>query len=622
MSTAVSNLSTLDGWWEEAYQPDLGWAEDLFLITAQSDSKAYDGTTTSSQTPIVGTLYNGNTVSGLTQVFTSKNVVGTGGSMLVVTGYTINDGNGGNNYTVTTQNATGTITPAALTITATSETKVFDGTTTSSQTPTVGALFGGDTITGLTQAFASKNVFGTGDSTLVVTGYTINDGNKGKDYTVVTQNATGTITPAALTIKAQSDSKVYDGTTISSQTPTVGSLYGGDTVTNLAQAFAAKNVLGSGGSTLMITAYSVNDGNDGKNYAVTTQNAAGTITPAALSITAQSDTKVYNGSTTASQTPTVGTLFGGDTVTNLTQAFASKNVLGTAGSTLVVATYTINDGNGGNNYTVTTQNATGTITPAALTITATSETKVFDGTTTSSQTPTVGALFGGDTITGLTQAFASKNVFGTGDSTLVVTGYTINDGNKGKDYTVVTQNATGTITPAALTIKAQSDSKVYDGTTISSQTPTVGSLYGGDTVTNLAQAFAAKNVLGSGGSTLMITAYSVNDGNDGKNYAVTTQNAAGTITPAALSITAQSDTKVYNGSTTSSQTPTVGTLFGGDTVTNLTQAFASKNVLGTAGSTLDVTGYTIDDGNDGKDYSVTTQSTPEPSLPPRSPSRR
>ncbi len=95
------------------------------------------------------------------------------------------------------------------------------------------------------------------------------------------------------------------------------------------------------------------------------------------------------------------------------------------------------------------------------------------------------------------QAFTSKNVLGTGNSTLVVTGYTVNDGNGGTDYTVTTVTATGTITPAALTISATTDSKVYDGTIASSKTPTTSTLYDGDTVT-ATQAFTSKNVLGTG----------------------------------------------------------------------------------------------------------------------------
>ena len=70
-------------------------------------------------------------------------------------------------------------------------------------------------------------------------------------------------------------------------------------------------------------------------------------------------------------------------------------------------------------------------------------------------------------MTGLSQAFGSKNVMGWGPWTLSVTGYTVLDGNSGADYTVTLATATGTITPASLTITACSDSRVYNGTTSS-----------------------------------------------------------------------------------------------------------------------------------------------------------
>jgi hypothetical protein len=584
-------------------------------ITAASDSKQYDGTTTSAQTPTVsGTLYNGDTVTGLSQAFASRHVLGTYGSTLGVSGYTVNDGQGGANYAVTTQGASGTITPAPLAILATTDSKQYDGTTTSAQTPTVsGTLYSTDTVTGLSQAFTSRHVLGSNGSTLTVTGYTVNDDNGGKDYAVSTQGASGTITPAPLTISAAGDSKQYDGTTSSSKTPTVsGILYSTDTVTGLSQAFASRHVLGTNGSSLVVTGYTVNDGNEGADYTVTTQNASGTITPAPLTISATSDSKQYDGTTTSSQTPAVsGTLYGEDSVTGLGQAFASRHVFGSEGSTLLVTSYTVNDDNDGRDYAVTTQTATGTITPAPLTITATSDNKQYDGTTTSAQTPTVsGALYSTDTVTGLSQAFASRHVLGSNQSTLLVTGYTVNDGNGGADYQVTIHSASGTITPAPLTITATSDTKQYDGTSTSLQTPTVsGTLYGSDTVTGLSQAFTSRHVLGTNGSTLVVTSYTVNDGNGGADYTVATQNAEGTITPAALTITATTDSKQYDGTTTSSQTPTVsGTLYGEDSVTGQSQAFASRHVLGDDGSLLEVTGYTVNDGNGGEDYNVATQS--------------
>jgi hypothetical protein len=474
-------------------------------------------------------------------------VLGSNGSTLVVTSsYTVNDGNAGADYSVTTGDASGTITVAALTITAVTDSKTYNGTTTSSQMPTVaGTLYGGDTVTGLAQAFASKNVLGSHGSTLAVSAYTVNDGNGGADYSVTTSSGSGTITPTALTISAATDTKTYDGTTSSSQTPTVGTLYAGDTVTGRAQAFTCKDVLGTGGSTLVVSAYTVNDGDGGADYTVTPDDASGSITPAALTMTAVTDSKSYDGTTSSSQTPTVGTLYDGDSVTGLAQAFASKNVLGANGSTLVATSYFVNDGNSGADYTITTEHASGTITPAALTITAVTDTKTYNGTLGSAQIPTVGTLYGGDAVTGLAQSFASKNVLGANGSTLVATAYTVSDGNGGADYTVTTETANGTITPAVLTISAATDTKTYDGTTSSSQTPTVGTLYGGDTVTGLAQAFASKNVLGANGSTLVVTAYTVSDGNGGADYTVTTETANGTITLAALTITANNVNKTY-----------------------------------------------------------------------------
>ena len=95
-----------------------------------------------------------------------------------------------------------------------------------------------------------------------------------------------------------------------------------------------------------------------------------------------------------------------------------------------------------------------TVNPAEFTITAASRHQGLRRYHHSSKTPTYGTLYNGDTVTGLTQAFTSKNVLGTNGSTLMVTGYTVNDGDGGKDYTVTTQTATGTITPVPLTVRA------------------------------------------------------------------------------------------------------------------------------------------------------------------------
>src|SRR5204863_6906388 len=140
--------------------------------------------------------------------------------------------------------------------------------------------------------------------------------------------------------------------------------------------------------------------------------------------------------------------------------------------------------------------------------------------------------------------------------------------------------------PASLTINAVTDMKVYDASTGSTGVPTVSGLQSGDTVSGRVQMYASKNVLGSNGSTLQVSGYTVNDGNSGNNYTVAANTAAGTITPASLTISAVTDTKVYDATTSSGGAPTVAGLVGGDSVTASAQAYASKNVLGTNGSTL------------------------------------
>ena len=95
------------------------------------------------------------------------------------------------------------------------------------------------------------------------------------------------------------------------------------------------------------------------------------VTPANLTITAVANSKTYDGTTSAAAVPTVSGLQGSDSVTGLTEAYADANA-GT-GKTLCVVAYTVHDGNGGNNYTVSTvNNYSGAITKAPMNLGITS----------------------------------------------------------------------------------------------------------------------------------------------------------------------------------------------------------------------------------------------------------
>jgi hypothetical protein len=417
----------------------------LAAITA---SKTYDGATTASGTPTVSGLVGSDTVTGLAQVYDSKNAGAR--TLSVIGGYTVNDGNSGSNYTLSTNTAVGTISKAALTLAAVTASKTYDGSATASGSPTVSGLIGSDTVTGLAQVYDSKNA---GARTLSVSGYTVNDGNSGGNYNVATNNAVGTISRAALTLAAVTASKTYDASTASAGAPTVSGLIGSDTVTGLAQVYDSKN---TGSRTLSVSAYTVNDGNSGGNYTLSTSTAVGTISKAALTLAAVTATKTYDASTASSGAPTVTGLAGSDTVTGLSQVYDSRNA--GARTLSIIGGYSVNDGNGGTNYTVSTNTAVGTISKAALTLAAVTASKTYDGGVVAAGTPTSAGLKGSDTVTGLSQSFDSQNA---GTRTVnVSSGYAVNDGNGGGNYSVTLNSASGVIDQRILALLADNKDKL------------------------------------------------------------------------------------------------------------------------------------------------------------------
>jgi hypothetical protein len=320
------------------------------LITAQPNTKTYDGTTSASAIASYGGLQPGDTLTGLSETYANKNV-GKGKTLSVSPGYTLNDGNGGNNYQVTVvANTSGEIDARKLTVTAQANTKTYDGTTSAGATPmiTAGALAAGDTAD-FTESYSARNV-GTGLA-LFASG-NVNDGNGGNNYQVtVVANTSGEIDARKLTVTAQANTKTYDGTTSAAATPmiTAGALAAGDTP-GFTESYSTRNV---GTGEALIPGGKVNDGNGGKNYQVTFDGSTnGEIDKAALLITAQPNTKTYDGTISASAIPSYSGIQPGDMLTGLIETYDTSNV-GTGKTLSISPGYTLNDGNGGNNYQVT-----------------------------------------------------------------------------------------------------------------------------------------------------------------------------------------------------------------------------------------------------------------------------
>ncbi len=498
----------------------------------------------------------------------------------------VNDGNGGNNYTYTFVTAAGTINALAITVTAASDTKTYDGTTNSSAVPIISPGLGAGDTADFTEAYDSRNA---GPRTLTPSGL-VNDGNGGNNYSYTFVTASGTVTPLAITVTAASDSKTYDGTTTSMGVPTItsGSLATGDTTTSFTQVFDSRNA----GSRMLLASGIVNDGNGGNNYSYTFVPASGTINQRAITVTAASDTKTYDGTTNSPVAPTItaGTLAPGD-MASFTESFDTRNV--GSGLTLTPAGV-VNDGNGGNNYFVTfVAEATGVITARAITVTAAPDSKTYDGTTTSTGVPVITGGLGAGDVADFTQSFDSPDV---GFRTLTPGGV-VNDGNGGANYSYTFLSNAGTINQRDISVSADSgQTKVY-GTTdpVLTYHVTSGSLVAGDQFSGSLSRTPGENV---GGYSILQSTLTA-----GPNYALSFTSASFMITPRPITVTAVGASKVYDGTTSTAVLPSIsaGTLAGSD-VANFTESFATKNV----GSALTLTpAGSVSDGNGGHNYVVT-----------------
>lgn len=587
-------------------------------ITATTNTKTYDGTVSAAATPTVTGLVGGDTVSSLSQVYADRNA-GVGKTLSVAT-YAINDGNGGNNYTVALVNdLTGVIDPATLVGSITAANKIYDGNNVATiNGRTLSGVISGDDVSyvGGTATFADRNagagkaVTGTGLSLV---------GADAANYVVNTTAATtATITPAALTIAATTNTKTYDGNVSAAATPTVTGLVGGDTATGVVQTYADRNA--GTGKTLSVSGYTVNDGNGGANYEVTlVDDFTGVIDPAALVGAILASNKTYDGTVAATITSrTLTGVVAGDSVSYVggTATFADRNA---APGKTVTGTGLSLAGSDAGNYTVnTTAATTASITPASLTIAATTNTKTYDGNVSAAGTPTVTGLVGGDTVTGLSQTYADRNV-GTGKE-LSVASYTVNDGNGGANYMVaLADDFTGVIDPASLVGSIMAANKTYDGTIAATITDrTLTGVVAGDSVTYVGgtAVFANKNA----GTGKVVTATGLSlTGADAANYTVNT-TATTTADIATLAITGAiaAAGKVYDGTDTATITNrTLTGAISGDDVTYVGGAatFADRN----AGTGKTVTGSGLSLGGvDAGNYTVNTIATTLADITPAS----
>jgi hypothetical protein len=562
-------------------------------------TRSYDGTTTAA----AGILSVANKVGSdnVTLAAGSGTLAGANvGSEAITSFETLAlGGTAAGNYTLAGASGSVNITVSALALTVTNLPaldKVYDGSTNATLDATNAGLAGvldGDDVTLVSSNavayFADKNV-GT-DKPVTVTGLALG-GAAAANYTLADPtNVTANVTAAGLTVSGLTAvSKVYDATTNAELNgPAIlNGVVSGDDVSlatdGMSAAFAGPNV--GPGILVTVSGYAIT-GADAGNYTLTQpSDLAADITAAPLTITATANTKIYDGTTDASATPTINGLQGSDTVTGLAETYDTPDA-GT-GKTLSVSAYTVNDGNGGNNYTVSTvtstagvidkasslisfgglsqtydgaaQSATATTTPTGLTVDLT-----YDG---SANAPTNAGSY---TVIG---TINDANYQGRATNTLVIAkaGATVTLDNLNQTYNGSAEAVTASTTPAGLTVDL-----TYDG---SANAPTnAGSYTVIGMINDINYQGSATNTLVIGKAAVTISSgLSANDKNyDGTTTATLSSNnvvlsgvAAGDTADAILSTNGY--TATFAGATVgTSNTVTVsGLTLTGSAATNYT----------------------------------------------------
>lgn len=405
---------------------------------------------------------------------------------------------------------------------------------------------------------------------------TLEDKVEGDMY-VWNASTTFNITQKAVTITADSDTKVYNGTALTKSTATATGLIEGHSLASVTVT-GTQTVVGESNNVPSAAVIKKGEIDVTANYIITYENGKLTVTKRSLEITADSETKEYDGTalTKNSYTLTNNTaLATGDAISSIIVT-GSQTIVGESNN--VPSAAVIKNGNGEGEdvttcYNITYKNGTLKVTKKTLTITADSGEKVYDGTPLTKNSYTNTDLLSGDVLESVTVTGTQTDA---GESDNVPSAAVIKNANSEviteSYYNVVYKNGKLKVTAKPVTITADSGEKEYDGTALTKNTYSHTALVEGHTITSVTITGTQTNV---GTSNNVPSAAVIKKGETvvTANYSITYANGTLKITPAAATVTADAKTKVY-GDAEPTYTATVTGLKNNEAASVLTYTFS------------------------------------------------
>jgi large repetitive protein len=388
------------------------------------------------------------------------------------------------------------------------------------------------------------------------------------------------ITPAPLSITAEAKTKVY-GAADPGLSFTTSGLQSSDTAASVLSGSLSRTA----GESVAGSPYAIAQGNlsANGNYAISFTGSSLAITPAPLSITAEAKTKVYGATDPALSFTTSGLQF-----TDTAASVLSGSLSRTSGETVAGGPYPITQGNltANGNYAVSFTGSTLTISPAVLAVTADTQSKTYGAADPAFSFATSGLQFS-DTAAGVLSGSLSR----TAGEIVASSPYPITQGSLAANgnYTINFTGSRLTISPAALSVTAEAKTKVYGA-----PDPTLSFTTSGLQFTDTAASVFSGSLSRTAGESVASGPYAIIQGSltANGNYTISFTGGSLAITPAPLSVTAESKTKAYGAADPAFTFTTSGLQF-----TDTAAGVLSGSLSRTAGESVANGPYAITQGS-------------------------
>jgi hypothetical protein len=517
-------------------------------VTASDDTKVYGqaktvgaGSTAFSSSGLV----NSETIGSVTISSTGAAATAAVGNYPIVpsaaTGGTFNPAN----YSITYNNGTLAVTAATLTVTASSPSVTY-GSAVPTITPGYSGFQNSDSAGSLTTQPTCTTTY-TVTSAVGSLPSTSCSGGASTNYTFSYVNGSVTVTTASLSITANNDTKVYGQAKTygaGSTAFTSSGLKNSETIGSVTLSSTGAAATAGAGNYPIVASAATGGTFTPSNYSITYNDGTLAVSAATLTVTASSPTVTY-GSAVPTITPGYSGFQNSDAAASLTTqptcttAYTVTSAVGSLPATSC-------SGGASANYSFSYVNGSVTVTQAPLSITANNDTKVYG------QTKTYGAGSTAFTSSGLknSETIGSVTLSSTGAAASAAignypivasaaTGGTFNPSN----YSITYNDGTLAVSGAPLTVTASSPTVTY-GSAVPAVTPSYSGFQNSDTAASLTTQPTCTTVYTSSSAVGSAPATSCS-GAASSNYSFTYVNGSVNVTAAALTVTANNDSKVY-----------------------------------------------------------------------------